>query len=179
MKGLPSLYATDIACALQAVASGMSDAHFALVHSCRGETVNTRAKQQWDMETRVMPDKITKCVCVFQPHTTKHPNEQSMHRSTEEWTSTYLKYISLASWQMILASGKALPVWTPPSHFCTVNLIPCKQHTPSIPIGGCMAANLHGIWHTGVCRDEMTTQMLSMVCLVMQTFGEKHIEVPS
>ena len=27
-----------------------------------------------------------------------------------------------------------------------------------------MAANLHGTLHTGVCRDEMTIQLLSMTC---------------
>ncbi len=81
--------------------------------------------------------------------------------------SIYLKHISLASWQLILAGSKALPVWTPASHLCTVNLIPCKQHTQGIPTGGCLAANLHGILHTGVCRDEMNSQMLSMTCLVV------------
>lgn len=80
--------------------------------------------------------------------------------------STYLKHISLAGWQLILAGSKTLPVWTPASHLCTVNLIPCKQHTQS-PTGGCMAANLHGNLHTGVWHDEMTIQMLSMTCLVV------------
>ncbi len=60
-KGLASLRAVYTTCALQAVASRTSNAHFALLHLYRGKTVNINAKKQWNMKTRVMPDQMTRC----------------------------------------------------------------------------------------------------------------------
>lgn len=186
-KGLASLCATYIASALQGVASRIGNAHIALLHLCRGKIVNTNAKQQWDMKKGVMPDQMTRGVLLW--YTLKKTQRidyalilktsrgvrsiGNSHWGTAqlqmgaESGSMYLKHISLASWQLILAGSKALPVWTPSSHLCTVNLIPCKQHMQGIPIEGRLAANLHGILHIGVCCDEMAIQMLSMTCWMM------------
>ena len=54
-------YATYITCALQAVASRISNTHVALLHLCGEKSVNIRAKQWWDMGTRVMLDQMTRC----------------------------------------------------------------------------------------------------------------------